>query len=335
MDKKITISSSPHVHSGETIAGTMHSVILALIPATLVGIYYFGLSALWVTLLSVFTCLVVEAGAQKALKKKITIYDGSAALTGLLLAMNLPPAAPWWIVVLGGFIAIAMGKHIYGGLGFNPFNPALVARVVLLISFPLHMTTWSKPQSIFNSIGGADAITEATPLGLLKEGIMMNGNIDTISDVSSYAMFMGNSGGSLGEVSAIALLLGAIYLIYKGYITWHIPVSFIVTAAIFSGIFWFIDPTRYADPLFHILAGGMILGAFFMATDYVTSPVTGKGMIIFGAGCGLITMIIRLWGGYPEGVSFAILLMNSATPLIDRYTVPKRFGSSTKQGVAG
>ena len=335
MDKKITISSSPHVHSGETIAGTMHTVIFALIPATLVGIYYFGLSALWVTLLSVFTCLVVEAGAQKALKKKVTIYDGSAALTGLLLAMNLPPTAPWWIVVLGGFIAITMGKHIYGGLGFNPFNPALVARVVLLISFPLQMTTWPKAQSIFNRSGAADAITEATPLGLLKEGIMMNGNIDAISDVSSYALFMGNAGGSLGEVSAIALLLGAIYLIYKGYITWHIPVSFIVTAAIFSGIFWLIDPTRYADPLFHILAGGMILGAFFMATDYVTSPVTGKGMIIFGAGCGLITMIIRLWGGYPEGVSFAILLMNSATPLIDRYTVPKPFGSSTKQGVAG
>ncbi len=324
MENKLILSSSPHVHSGESIAKTMHTVIMTLFPASLVGIYYFGLPALMVLVLAIVSCLAVEAAAQKAMKKKITIYDGSAALTGILLAMNLPPSSPWWLVVLGSVIAVGMGKQIYGGLGYNPFNPALVARVVLLISFPVQMTTWTEPKPI---LSGGDAVTGATPLGLLKDGLMKDGNINAIKDVSEGALFLGNAGGSLGEVSAIALLLGAAYLFYKGYITWHIPVSFMGTAFIFSGIFWLIDPTRYADPAFHILAGGMVLGAFFMATDYVTSPMTPKGMLIFGFGCGLITMIIRLWGGYPEGVSFAILLMNSATPLIDRYTVPKRFGA--------
>ena len=331
LDDKLILSSSPHIHSGESIASTMHTVILALLPASLVGVYYFGIPALTVIVLATVSCLVFEAAAQKAMKKKITIYDGSAALTGILLAMNMPPNSPWWLVVLGSFIAIGMGKHVYGGLGYNPFNPALVARVVLLISFPVQMTTWTAPKSIFE---GGDALTGATPLGMIKEGLMKSGNIDSIKDVSETALFIGNVGGSIGEASAIALLVGAALLFYKGYISWHIPVSFIGSSALFAGIFWLIDPTRYADPLFHILAGGMILGAFFMATDYVTSPMTGKGMIIFGAGCGLITMIIRLWGGYPEGVSFAILLMNSATPLIDRYTAPKRFGSSGRAGGA-
>jgi electron transport complex protein RnfD len=322
-EDKLILSSSPHIHSGESIAATMHTVILALLPASLVGVYYFGLPALFVLVLAVVSCLVFEAAAQKAMKKKITIYDGSAALTGILLAMNMPPSSPWWLVVLGSFIAIGMGKHVYGGLGYNPFNPALVARVVLLISFPLQMTTWSKPKPILES---GDAVTAATPLGMMKDGLMKNGNIDSIKDVTDASLFIGNVGGSIGEASAVALLIGAALLFYKGYISWHIPVSFIGSSFLFAGIFWLIDPTRYADPVFHILAGGMILGAFFMATDYVTSPMTGKGMLIFGAGCGLITMIIRLWGGYPEGVSFAILLMNSATPLIDRYTAPKRFG---------
>lgn len=329
MENKLIISSSPHIHSGESIARTMHTVILSLMPAALVGVYFFGLSALWVVVLAIVSCMAVEAAVQKAMGKKVTIYDGSAALTGILLAMNLPPTSPWWLVVLGSAIAIGMGKHVYGGLGFNPFNPALVARVVLLISFPVQMTTWAKPKPIFE---GGDAVTAATPLGLMKDGLMKDGNIEAIRNVSDTALFLGNSGGSLGEVSAIALLIGAALLLYKGYITWHIPLSFIGTSFVFSGIFWVIDPTRYADPLFHLLAGGMILGAFFMATDYVTSPMTTTGMLIFGAGCGLITMIIRLWGGYPEGVSFAILLMNAATPIIDRYTVPKRFGSRTLEG---
>ncbi len=330
MDNKLIVSSSPHIHSGESIAKTMHTVIMALIPGALVGVYYFGLSALWVIVLSVASCMAMEAAFQKAMGRKVTVYDGSAALTGILLAMNLPPTSPWWLVVLGSLIAIGMGKQVYGGLGFNPFNPALVARVVLLISFPVQMTTWMKPKPIFEA---GDVVTGATPLGLLKEGLMKEGNIDAIKGVSDAALFLGNSGGSLGEISAVALLLGAALLLYRGYITWHIPVSFLGTAFVMAGIFWLIDPTRYADPFFHILAGGMILGAFFMATDYVTSPVTAKGMLIFGAGCGLITMIIRLWGGYPEGVSFAILLMNAATPIIDRYTVPKRFGSRTLEEI--
>lgn len=325
MEEKIILSSSPHIHSGESIPKTMHTVILALIPASLVGIYYFGLSALAVILFAVVSSMAFEALAQKAMKKKITIYDGSAALTGLLLAMNLPPTSPWWMVILGSLIAIGMGKHVYGGLGYNPFNPALVARVVLLISFPVQMTAWSEPKPIFEGV--ADAVTTATPLGLLKEALAKDGNIGAIKDISEGALFLGNIGGSLGEISAVALLIGAALLLYKGYITWHIPISFIGSSFIFGGIFWLVDPTRYADPIFHIFAGGMILGAFFMATDYVTSPMTPKGMIIFGAGCGLITMIIRLWGGYPEGVSFAILLMNATTPLIDSYTKPKRFGS--------
>lgn len=329
MEERLILSSSPHIHSGESIASTMHTVILALLPACLVGIYYFGLPALSVIILATVSCLIFEAAAQKAMKKKVTIYDGSAALTGILLAMNMPPSSPWWMVILGSLIAIGMGKHIYGGLGYNPFNPALVARVVLLISFPVQMTTWTMPKPL---LGSGDAVTGATPLGLIKESIMKHGNIDAIKDLSEGALFLGNMGGSLGEVSAIAIILGAALLFYKGYITWHIPVSFIGSSFVFAGIFWVIDPTRYADPFFHILTGGIMLGAFFMATDYVTSPMSGKGMIIFGAGCGLITMIIRLWGGYPEGVSFAILLMNSATPLIDRYTVPKRFGSVRTQG---
>ena len=327
MSDKLLLSSSPHIHSGESIAGTMHSVILALFPAALVGIYYFGLPSLVVIVLAIVSCLVVEAIIQKIMNKKVTVYDGSAALTGLLLAMNLPPTSPWWLVILGSVIAIGMGKHVYGGLGFNPFNPALVARVVLLISFPVQMTTWTMPNPIINS--KADVLSGATPLGLLKEGIMKNGNIDAIKEIADSALFLGNIAGSIGEISAIALIIGALFLFYKRYITWHIPVSFIASAFIFAGIFWLIDPVRYASPLFHILAGGIMLGAFFMATDYVTSPMTGKGMLIFGAGCGLITMIIRLWGGYPEGVSFAILLMNAATPIIDRYTVPKKFGSAT------
>lgn len=329
MEERLILSSSPHIHCGESIASTMHTVILALIPACLAGIYYFGLPALWVIIIAMLSCMIFEAAAQKAMKKKVTIYDGSAALTGILLAMNLPPSSPWWMVVLGSLIAIGMGKHIYGGLGYNPFNPALVARVVLLISFPVQMTTWTLPSPI---LAGGDAVTGATPLGMIKEGLMKSGNISAIKEVSEGALFLGNIGGSIGEISAFALILGAALLFYKGYITWHIPFSFIGSSFIFAGIFWFIDPTRYADPVFHIFTGGIMLGAFFMATDYVTSPMTGKGMIIFGAGCGLITMIIRLWGGYPEGVSFAILLMNSATPLIDRYTVPKRFGAVRAQG---
>jgi electron transport complex protein RnfD len=248
--------------------------------------------------------------------RQVSILDGSAALTGLLLALNLPPSSPWWMVLVGSAVAIAIGKQIYGGLGHNPFNPALVARVVLLVSWPVQMTRWISP---------LDGLSTATPLGVLKaDGIAKLGGFRL------FDLFIGNVGGCIGEVSAIALLIGILFLLWKGYVTWHIPVSYMGTVFIFAGIFWLVNPQKYANPLLHLLAGGLVLGACFMATDYVTSPMTPKGQIIFGVGCGLMTCIIRLFGGYPEGVSFSILLMNAATPLIDQYTRPKRYGRVTQ-----
>jgi electron transport complex protein RnfD len=252
-----------------------------------------------------------------------SIADGSALLTGILLALNLPPSTPWWLSLLGAAIAILIGKQVYGGLGYNPFNPALVARVVLLISFPVQMTSWTTPAPLGS---GVDAVTAATPLGEMKTAVMLTGKLPDMATAGFSNYFLGNMGGSIGEVSALALLLGGLFLLYKKIITWHTPVSFIGSVIVISGIFWLVDPGRYPSPLFHLLTGGLILGAFFMATDMVTSPVTYRGMLIFGCGCGLITVLIRLFGGYPEGVSFAILLMNAATPLIDRYCRPKIYG---------
>jgi electron transport complex protein RnfD len=261
--------------------------------------------------------------------KRIAVKDGSAVLTGLLLAMNLPSNAPWWLVIIGSAFAIIIGKQIFGGLGFNIFNPALAARVFLLISWPVQMTSWPKPATIFSK-APVDVVTAATPLGLIKSELLLKNNIGEAANISLIDMIIGNIGGSLGEVSAILLLLGGIFLIYRAYISWHIPASFIGTVVIISAIFWIIDPARYASPLFHVLTGGLMLGAFFMATDYVTSPITPKGMIIFGFGCGFITILIRLFGAYPEGVSFAIMLMNLVTPLIDKYVRPSLFGEVKK-----
>jgi electron transport complex protein RnfD len=305
----------------------MYSVVAALVPAMLVGVYLFGLRALWVILLSVGAGLAIEAGAQRMMGRKVTISDGSALVTGILLALNLPPTVPWWLVVVGSAIAIVIGKQIYGGLGYNPFNPALVARVVLLISFPVQMTTWAKPGPAFSV--GVDALTTATPLGALKTHLMVKGTLEGFAMGDLWHPFIGNIGGCIGETSVIALLVGAGFLLYRGYITWHIPVTFVGTVFILSGLFWLISPDQYMDPLFHILTGGLMLGAFYMATDMVTSPVTNRGMMVFGAGCGVITIVIRLFGGYPEGVSYSILLMNAATPLIDRYMRPKTFGWQT------
>jgi electron transport complex protein RnfD len=305
----------------------MYSVVGALVPAMLVGVYLFGLRALWVILLSVGAGLAIEAGAQRMMGRKVTISDGSALVTGILLALNLPPTVPWWLVVVGSAIAIVIGKQIYGGLGYNPFNPALVARVVLLISFPVQMTTWAKPGPAFSV--GVDALTTATPLGALKTHLMVKGTLEGFAMGDLWHPFIGNIGGCIGETSVIALLVGAGFLLYRGYITWHIPVTFVGTVFILSGLFWLISPDQYMDPLFHILTGGLMLGAFYMATDMVTSPVTNRGMMVFGAGCGVITIVIRLFGGYPEGVSYSILLMNAATPLIDRYMRPKTFGWQT------
>lgn len=320
---KYTLSTSPHIRNDESIPKIMFGVVLSLIPATLIGIYFFGWDALRVVLICVLGAVFTEYLFQKSTGQKISIFDGSAVVTGLLLALNLPSSSPWWMVLFGAVIAIILGKQIFGGLGQNPFNPALVARVVLLISWPVQMTTWLKPTPLGS---GLDAITAATPLGILKTEVLVSGKIGAAAQITLLDTFIGNIGGCIGEISAAALLIGGIYLLYKGYITWHIPVSFVATVAVISGLFWIINPDKYINPMFHILTGGLLLGAIFMATDMVTTPVTPKGMLIFGVGCGLITVIIRLFGGYPEGVSFSILLMNAVTPLIDRYVRPKRFG---------
>jgi len=325
VDNQLYLSSSPHIHSGETTERIMRLVIYALLPASLVSLYFFGLPALKVLLICTLGCVASEALANKLLKQPLTIKDGSGALTGLLLALNLPASCPWWMALLGSAIAILIGKMIYGGLGYNPFNPALVARVVLLISFPVQMTRWTAPAPMTS---GIDAVTAATPLGEMKMAVMLTGKLPANLNSGVIDYFTGNMAGCLGEVSAIALLLGGLFLIFKKVISWHIPVSFIGIVAIISTIFWLADPGKYANPLLHLLTGGLILGAFFMATDMVTSPVTTKGMLIFGVGCGLLTILIRLFGGYPEGVSFAILLMNACTPLIDRYCRPKIYGQT-------
>jgi electron transport complex protein RnfD len=319
----VYISSSPHVHSGETTGQVMRAVILSLLPASLVSVYYFGLPALALLLLCLVSCVAFEVLCQKMMARPITVADGSAALTGLLLALNLPPACPWWMALLGSAVAIIVAKQVYGGLGHNPFNPALVARVVLLISFPVQMTTWSPPAPLGSR---PDAVTMATPLGEWKTAVMLTGQLPESLQAGIGSYFVGNMAGSLGEVSALALLLGAGYLFWKKILTWHIPLTYLATVVVLSGTFWMADPTRFPNPLFHLVTGGLLLGAFFMATDMVTSPIAARGMIIFGIGCGILTVLIRLFGGYPEGVSFAILLMNAATPLIDRFTRPKKFG---------
>ncbi|SHJ89086.1 electron transport complex protein RnfD [Malonomonas rubra DSM 5091] len=327
MDNTLYLSSSPHIHSGETTERIMRLVIYALLPAAAVSLYFFGLPALKTLLICTLGCIAFEALANKLMKQPLTVKDGSGALTGILLALNMPASSAWWLSLLGAAVAILIGKMIYGGLGYNPFNPALVARVVLLISFPVQMTSWTAPAPLTT---GIDAVTAATPLGEMKMSVMLTGKLPENLNSGMLDYFTGNMAGCLGEVSAIALLAGGLFLIYKKVITWHIPVSFIGTTLGVGAIFWLVDASKYPNPLFHLLTGGLILGAFFMATDMVTSPVTYQGMLIFGFGCGLLTILIRLFGGYPEGVSFAILLMNAATPLIDRYCRPKIYGQVEK-----
>jgi Na+-translocating ferredoxin:NAD+ oxidoreductase subunit D len=327
-DQQFIISASPHVHSGQNITSVMRDVILALLPALLVGIWFFGFDAFRVLILAVAGCVGFEMGMNRLLGRASTIKDLSAALTGILLAMNLPSGSPWWMVIVGSGAAIVLGKAIYGGLGYNPFNPALVARVFLLISFPVQMTRWVVPNGITT---GIDAATGATPLGAAKEAASLGNPLSSAGIPDSLQLLIGNVGGSFGEVSALALLVGGAFLLYRGIIRWQIPVGFIGSVVVITGIAHLAEPERYLNPLFHVLAGGLIIGAFFMATDMVTSPVTRKGMLIFGIGCGVLTSVIRLWGGYPEGVSFAILLMNAVTPLIDRYTRPKVFGQVSRK----
>lgn len=326
----LNISGSPHVHSDESTKKIMWRVNLALVPMLLCGIAYFGLNALLISLVSVACCCLFQWLIEKfILKVPTTLCDGSAVVTGLLLAFNVPATANMiWLVAIGALVAIGVGKMTFGGLGKNPFNPALVGRVFMLISFPVQMTTWPTVEKWFPM--SLDTTTGATPLGIIKEGLTHDGaTIQSVIEANNLPslcdIFLGHMGGSLGEVSAIAILIGAIYLLCKKVISWHIPVAFIGTAFIFSGILWLCDPTQYVDPLTTILTGGIMLGACFMATDMVTSPMAKSGQLIFGFGCGLLTIIIRNWGAYPEGVSFAILLMNALTPLINRWCKPVRF----------
>lgn len=317
MENKLYVSPSPHIHGGDSISKNMYGVLIALVPAFLVSLYFFGLGALVVTVASIFFCALFEYLIQKFLmKKEPTLCDGSAILTGVLLAFNLPSNLPVWIIAIGALAAIGIGKMSFGGLGNNIFNPALTGRIFLLISFPAQMTTWPVAGQLTSY---TDATTGATVLSLMNEGAL--DKLPSLSD-----MLVGNMGGSLGEVSALALLLGLFYMLWKKIITWHIPVSIFVTVFVFTGIMHLVNPVQYACPCVHLLSGGLMLGAIFMATDYVTSPMSKSGMIVYGVGIGILTTVIRLFGSYPEGMSFAIFIMNGVTPLINSYMKPKHFG---------
>ncbi|PIX77230.1 MAG: hypothetical protein COZ37_03740 [bacterium (Candidatus Ratteibacteria) CG_4_10_14_3_um_filter_41_18] len=302
-EKTFSLAVSPHIRSQETTAKIMWSVVIALLPVSFMGIYLFGIHSLYIILVSIIAAISTEGLFQIITKRKIRIFDGSSVVTGILLALILPSTVSLWIPALGSFFAIFLVKELFGGLGHNIFNPALAARAILLASFPLIMTSWVSP---------FDAISCATPLAIVKENLL--------SPLPSYFnLFIGTRSGCIGETSTLAVLLGATFLFLRRIISWHIPVTFMATVALFS-------LGAGKDPLFQVLSGGLILGAFFMATDYTTSPITKKGQIMFGFGCGVITSLIRFWGGYPEGVCYSILLMNCLVPLIDRYTLPKRFG---------
>ncbi len=326
----LTISPSPHVHSGDSVKKNMYGVVIALIPALLFSIYNFGIGTLSVVITSVLACVIFEYVIQKyLLKGDVTITDGSAIITGLLLAFNLPSVIPIWIVIIGALVSIGIGKMSFGGLGNNPFNPALVGRVFLLISFPVQMTSWVDPGVLPMSF--ADITSGATPLAIMKEAIGTGQTpAQILSTLPSYSdMFWGFTGGSAGEMAGAALILGLIFMLVRKIITWHIPVAILGSVYIFSALLHLADATVYAPPIFHLLSGGILLGAIFMATDYSSSPMSNKGGIIFGIGIGIITVAIRVFGAYPEGISFAILIMNAFVPLIDRYIKPKRFGEKT------
>lgn len=316
MSEPLEVSIGPHIKDKVSTKRIMWAVTFSLLPAGGAGIFIFGMNSLFVIISSVAAAVITEALTLAVRKKDIgAVWDGSAVLTGLLLAYNLPPQSPLWMPVAGSFFAIAIGKQVFGGLGHNIFNPALAGRAFLMISWPLYMTTWQLPR------WRTDAVTGATPLALYKQGeaLIMKGS-------SYWDLFIGNRGGCIGEVCVIALLAGAAYLLIKKYISWHIPITFLATVALMSWAFNGRAGLFTGDALFFTLAGGLVLGAFFMATDYVTSPLSSRGKLIFGAACGVLTFLIRKFAGYPEGVSYSILIMNAATPIIDRYTFPKWFG---------
>lgn len=323
-DQQFILSSSPHLLTEESVPKIMRSVVIALLPATVTGVYLYGFHALLIILICTGSAVAIEALCQRVLGRHVTISDWSATVTGLLMALNLPPGSPWWMALLGSVFAIVLGKHIYGGLGHNPFNPVLVARVILLISFPVQMTTWWRPKISF--FGLADVVTTATPLGEMKTHLILTESLEGFTMDRLIDPLIGNIGGCIGEVSVIALALGGLYLLARKVISWHIPGAFLGTVFLATALPWMLNPQRFINPFFHLFTGGLFLGAIYMATDLVTSPMRKSGMIIFGVGCGLVTFVIRVFGGYPEGVSFSILLMNAATPLIDRFTAPKPFG---------
>lgn len=329
MAKKLIVSLSPHVHSTDSVQRNMYGVCIALLPALAASLYFFGLGAAVVTLTSIAACVFFEWAITRFIMKRerTTVTDGSAILTGLLLGFNLPSNLPIWIIVIGALVAIGIGKLTFGGLGCNPFNPALVGRVFLLISFPVQMTTWPD----YVQLGAyTDVTTGATPLAIMKMAVK-NGDASVLEQLpDSLNLLIGQTGGCLGEVSALALLIGLVYMLCRRIITWHIPVSILGTVFVLSGLLHLSNPV-YASPETVLLTGGLILGSCYMATDYVTSPMTSKGQIIYGVCIGLLTVVIRTFGAYPEGMSFAILIMNAFTPLINTYCKPKRFGEVVKK----
>ena len=327
---KLLVSPSPHTHGPESTRSIMRDVLIALAPATLVSILASGWSVVVLLLSGVAACVLTEYLIQKYLiKGPVTVGDLSAAVTGVLLALNLPPNAPWWLVAVGAVVAVGVAKMTFGGLGQNIFNPALVGRVFLLVSFPVLMTSWDDGGALF---GVVDAFSGATPLGAVKEALSNGQTLSQITadNLTFSQQFFFNTGGSAGELSALALLLGFVYLLCRRVIKATIPVTILCTVFVLSGIFWLADPERFTNPVFNIFTGGLLLGAIFMATDYVTSPMTTKGQIIFGIGIGLITVFVRYFGSYPEGVSFAILIMNCTVPLLNKYCKPRRFGEVKK-----
>lgn len=329
----LIVSLSPHIHGNDSIKRNMYGVVIALLPALLVSFYYFGVGAAVVCITSVVSCVFFEWAINRYLlrNRNLSVLDGSAVITGLLLGFNLPSNIPVWIVVIGSLVAIGIGKMTFGGLGCNPFNPALVGRCFLLVSFPAQMTSWPVAGQQWHYM---DAVTEATPLSIMKEAAK-TGDATVLEKLpDSLSMILGNNGaafggGSIGEVCAFALLSGLAYMLWRNIITWHIPISILLTIFAFSGILHIVD-SSYADPMTVLFSGGVMLGAIFMATDYVTSPMTHKGQIIYGVSIAVLTIVIRNWGAYPEGMSFAILVMNAFTPLINMYVRPKRFGENRK-----
>jgi electron transport complex protein RnfD len=342
-----TLISGPHTHAPTTVSWIMGQVMLALVPTTAFGIYLFGFPALNLFILTILTCVLGESICLYLMNKPIRVFilDGSAVLTGWLVALTLPPWAPWWIAVLGGLFSIIIGKQVFGGIGQNVFNPAMLARVMLLVAFPLQMTTWINPIPLFSAhapsfieslsitFGGIiphlDSVSSASLLGNLKTELTLGHKVPEIlvnSHYSLWSAFNGWTNGSLGETSALLILLGGLYLMYKKIISWHIPVSMLASTLLWAFIFTFINPDRYEGIDFHLFNGGLFLTAFFIATDFVTSPATPIGKIIFGVGCGTIAYVIRTWGAFPEGVGFAVLLMNALSPLMDHYTRPRIYG---------